>query len=112
MSATSVQSAVKYFLSILGVIAVLLLTGANIQNLTSPKKVLGTNIDTSPLQKQKSYWEEIVKKNPTYRDGYLELALINHTLGDKESSIKQFEKAKTIDPNSIKVREVQTLLGF
>lgn len=103
---------IKFLFSILGIITILLLTGANIQSLTSSKKVLGTNTDTTPLIKQKVYWEGIVAKNPTYRDGYLELALINQTLGDKDASLKFYEKAKSIDPNSDKIKQVQALLGF
>lgn len=62
-------------------ILVLLLTLFNLQLMEKrPVKVLGATTDNS-------YWEEMVKKHPTYRDGWIELG--------------RMDKAKEIDPNFI-----------
>jgi len=54
-------------------------------NLRSPykreAKVLGVNV----INDNKAFWEELVSKNPTYRDGWLELG--------------RMDKVSEIDPN-------------
>jgi tetratricopeptide (TPR) repeat protein len=96
-------------------IVFLLLAGGNINKYltdqTTPK-VKGAQIDATEMLNEKAYWEKIVKDNPTYRDGYLQLALINDQLGNKEESVNNFNKAKLIDPNSQKVADIQKLLNI
>ncbi len=101
-----------YLCSCCAAIALLLLTGFNINKFLESKKVLGTTIDVSDIQNEKTYWLQMVSQNPTYRDGYLQLAVIDNTLGNKEESLMYFKKAKSIDPNSQKISEVGKLLNI
>ena len=60
-------------------ILILLLSIFNLQNINKKQiKVLGATIDNS-------YWEEMVIKHPTYRDGWVELG--------------RMDMVKQIDPN-------------
>ncbi len=112
MPIKSAQS-ISYFLSCLAVIILLSLSIVNINKFLSKQKVLGAQVttDTSNLESEKTFWQKVIKENPTYRDGYLELALLDNTLGNKTDSLKNFEKAKSIDPNSPKITEVQKILN-
>lgn len=101
-----------YLCSCCAAIALLFLTGLNINKFIDSKKVLGATIDTSGIENEKAYWLQMVSQNPTYRDGYLELAIIDSTLGYKEESLMYFKKAKSIDPNSQKIDEVRKLLNI
>lgn len=101
-----------YLCSCCAVILLLFLTGANIHNFLATKKVLSASVDMSDIENEKNYWQQIVSQNPTYRDGYLQLAIVYDTLGNKEESLKNFEKAKLIDPNSPKIPQVQKILNL
>lgn len=109
------RSEVFYFLTCITVISTLILAGANINKFLNDQTtahVQGAAIDGGQLLNEKVYWEQIIKDNPTYRDGYLELALINDQLGNKKESEVNFNKAKSIDPNSSKVLQIQKLLNL
>lgn len=101
-----------YLCSCCAAIALLFLTSANITKFLDSKKVLSATIDTTEIQNEKIYWQKLVSQNPTYKDGYLQLALIDNTLGNKEESLMYYQKAKSIDPNSPKVSEVRKLLDI
>ncbi|SRR5260221_781014 len=94
------------------IIILLIVTSININRFLQSRKVLGTSIDVSPLQNEKIYWQGIVEKNPTYVDGYLELAKVDVELGNKNEAINSIEKALTLNPNSAKITEVQKQLGL
>lgn len=78
---------IRFFLSIIVVMLILLLSTFNLQNKIKPaqdeakNKVLGITTDSS-------FWTSFVEKHPTYRDGWLELGRI--------------DKVKEIDPNFFK----------
>ncbi len=105
----------KYFIHYgycLAVIALLILTSININKFFESKKVLGASVDVSPLRNEKDYWENLVSQNPSYTDGYLELAKIDVELGDKNEATSYITKALTLDPNSSKITSVQKALGL
>src|SRR5258708_37707801 len=102
---------VLYFFSTLSVIILLVLAGLNIKQYLNKEKVLGASIDTIALEGEKNYWEKIANENPTYRDAYLKLARIEAELGNKSKANEYIDKAREIDPNSSKIREVARLLG-
>lgn len=89
-----------FFVSIL-VLITLLLTGYNLYSYSHRKtEVLG--IKSDPLQ-EKLYWQELLTKNPSYRDAWIQIAKIDLETGDTGSAAEDLQKAKTIDPNSTKV---------
>ncbi len=44
-------------------------------------------------------WEEIVAQKPDYRDGYLQLAVLNYKVFENKKAHDFLEKALAIDPN-------------
>ena len=96
----------------LGIIALLILTSVNINKFFESQKVLGVSVDVSPLRNEKTYWENIVSQNPSYTDGYLELAKVSVELGDKNEAITYITKALILNPNSEKITSVQKALGL
>ncbi len=96
----------------LGIIALLILTSININKFFESQKVLGISVDVTPLQNEKDYWENIVSQNPSYTDGYLEIAKVDVELGDKNEATAYITKALTLDPNSTEITSVQKALGL
>ncbi len=88
---------------LVSVVLLLLLSMLNIQNLSHKKnlKVLGISAgqDLTEIKNKINYWEELVSKNPTYYDGWIELYKLNLNLGDYTSALKAYEVAKRIDFN-------------
>lgn len=78
----------------------------NINIFLDKQKVLGVSAQTIPvvsqaqLKQERDFWLNIINQNPTYRDGYVELADIEKQLGNGDSAMKMLEIAKSIDPNS------------
>lgn len=97
-----------FFFTRLAVLIVLLLTIVNLNKIFAHKKVLGVQIDTDSVNKQRTYYENLVKENPTYVDGYVELAKISSFVGDKESEKSYLKMAYNINPNN---KEVVYLLS-
>lgn len=62
------------------------------------------------LQKLIEKWERIVAETPTYRDGYLQLALYYFKLGDKEKAQENLQKALELDPNYEPTKELEKLI--
>ena len=76
-------------------------------------KVLGlrTGVDTKrALLKELLFWENTVSKNPTYIDGWIELAKTASRLEDLDYAEGALNSAKSIDPNSEKIREAEYYL--
>ena len=103
------ETCVFGFLSFSSTVAVFLLT-LNVTTFLDHQKVLG--IQTTQAQEappafdgQKSYWEDIVARHPSYRDGYLELAQIALDDGDKKEAEVLILRAQQVDPNSLLVEE-------
>jgi len=44
-------------------------------------------------------WEKITKDKPQYRDAYLQLAILNYKIKEKQKSKNNLNKALEIDPN-------------
>jgi hypothetical protein len=82
MSARKVnQAAIEIFI-LTSVLFVLLLTLVNIQNYSTPKKILGAETQIDPTQK---LWSDFLSKNPNYVPGWVELG--------------RMDKVREIDPN-------------
>lgn len=94
-----------FLLEKLLVILVLLFTSININTFLSSRfQVLGATAEvvvdnTTGLEEEKLFWQQVVSSNPTYRDGYIELADIYTKLGDPKTANYYLERAKQVDPN-------------
>lgn len=76
-------------------------------------KVLGASVDLSldNLWQEKHYndpqdiqklivlWEEIVREKKDYRDGYLQLAILNYKIRQNEKAKEFLNQALIVDPN-------------
>lgn len=62
------------------------------------------------LEKLISKWEKIVSETPTYRDGYLHLALYYFKLGNKIKAQENLQKALELDPNYEETRELEEII--
>jgi len=97
----------------------------NLQIKNSPNlKVLGetTNFQIQALWQEKHYadpqdikklitlWEKIVAEKSNYRDGYLQLALLNYKIYENQKAIESLKKALEIDPNFAEARKLEKLL--
>ncbi len=51
------------------------------------------------LVQKEQYWIRVTKEKPTYRDGYLEVALYAYQLKDKKIALENVQKALDLDPN-------------
>ena len=97
-----------FLCSCCAVIFLLFIAGFNFEKfLASQRRVLGIETqnqiyEQELLKEQKIYWENFLAENPTYFDGWIELANIDLKLGNLEEAKLSFEKAKTINPNSSK----------
>lgn len=103
-----------FLCSCCAVILVLLISAFNFENFLTNQKVLGAQSGSSEqelLLEQKIFWEDFIVENPTYLDGWIELTKINLKLEDIESAKFSLKMAEEINPNSIKVKELRTLIG-
>lgn len=84
----SAQRPAIYLLFCIATITLLLLSALNIENYLAPKKVLGTEIESTGSEinsEEIEFWEDFLSKNPDYIPGWIELG--------------RYEKVKQIDPN-------------
>jgi len=98
-------------------IFLLFLAGENLRSYLSREQVLGLQIDNeiknhTQVVQEKTFWESILSQNPSYLPGYLELAKINFSLGDKNSAYSDLMKASEINPNSLDVKNLEKELGI
>ena len=99
------KTVLTLFLSTLGIFTILTLTSANFSLLKVQEvKVLG--VESSP-DSERTYWQKIVNQNPTYRDGFIELARVEAEMGNFEASNVYLGKAKEIDPNSLNLLKTE-----
>ncbi|MFV1917083.1 MAG: hypothetical protein ACC618_01165 [Patescibacteria group bacterium] len=73
-------------------------------------RVLGLKIvvDSNQVLLQEQYfWNNLLKENPTYLQGWVELAKINIQLEDIDSAREALFKARKVDPNSILLEELE-----
>ena len=96
----------------LAIIALLTLTSINLNKFIQNQKVLGASVDVTSLQNEKAYWQKLVSDNPTFVDGYLQIAKVDVELGNQNEARNYLQKAKDLNPNSTKIIEVQQELGL
>ncbi len=90
----------KYLLKVSFILSVLTLITFNIQNISFGKKVLGASTKiVQNLHSEKVFWEEFLEENPSYLEGWIELAIIQEELGNQNASLQALLKAEEINPN-------------
>lgn len=65
-----------------------------------------------PIKNEILYWEGVVEKTPTYRDGYLKLATLYWQLHDDKKAKENLDKASEVDPNSEKIKDLRKQLSL
>lgn len=101
-----VKKGVLFLCSCCAVFLLLLLSGLNLNSYLIRQKVLGTKAavpSESTITQEKLFWENFLKENPTYFDGWIELAKINIKLGNQNEARDALLKAEKINPNSDKL---------
>ncbi|MFH0863607.1 MAG: hypothetical protein V1858_00750 [Candidatus Gottesmanbacteria bacterium] len=78
----------------------------------SPLKIL-EEIKSEPqkIQNQISYWEKVIFEKPDYRDGYLQLAILNYQIYENQKAKGYLSKAIEIDPNFGPVQEISKIIN-
>ncbi len=102
--------ALRISLSSLFTVLILLLSLFNLNKIFTPAKpqVLGVKVD---LAAEKKYWQDLTAQNPTYRDGYVELAKIECELKEIAACQSDLEKARALDPNFVGYPSLGELSG-
>lgn len=79
-----------------------------IYNFFSPKppQVLGIN-NAKKIYEEILFWDKISKKFPNYRDAYLKLSTLFWKVRLDDQAKYYLDKAKVIDPNNDRIRELE-----
>ena len=104
-----------FLCSCCAVVLLLFVAGFNLENFLVGKRVLGTQTQNQKdeqqlLKEQKLYWQGLLATNPTYLDGWIELANVQLKLGEKEEARLSLAQAKNINPNSLKTKNLEESL--
>ncbi len=110
------QDEIVYLCSCCAAIILLTLAGQNLNHFLVKNQVLGAATNSQvksyeSLVKERTYWRDFLKENPRYIDGWLELTQINLNLGDKTAAKETYNKAREIDPISIKLNPFKEVSG-
>lgn len=78
----------------------------------SQKILIIQNLKTEREQvlKDINKWEKVVQKYKDYKDGYLQLAILEYKMGDLNKAKTYLNNALNIDPNYIQGRDLETIL--
>lgn len=92
---------IEFLVGILGLVVILLLAAINIGELSNEPQVI---IKTEKEDNERlAFWRDFVQKNPSYYDGYLELARQEALEGNEDETRKVLGRADEIFPNAEKV---------
>lgn len=83
---------------------------AGIQLSSSLQTYREAKADRDRVVYELSFWEQVLRIHPDYRDAYFKLALLRYRLGDTTSSKGYVQKALDIDPNFEEGKQLQKLL--
>lgn len=99
---------VVFFVGFLSVLIAISLISIDIYTNFEKQKEL-TN-EKFRVLREVSFWENEIKVRPGFRDGYMQLALLNFQLKNFNESRENLDKALVLDPNFEKGRELERLL--
>jgi len=81
-------------------------TASNLNHLWQQKHLA----DPQDIRKLISLWEKIVAEKPDYRDGYLQLAILNYKIWQNEKAQEYLKKALIVDPNFGPALELEKII--
>lgn len=81
-------------------------TSLSLENLWEEKQAN----DPQDIKKLILLWEEIVSQKPNYRDGYLQLAVLNYKVFEEKKAQESLKKALLIDPNFAPALELKKII--
>ena len=91
-------------------------TGLELHQYYRHQYVLGLaiarDVKTQKLIQEIDYWQKIASASPTYKDAYVQLAILNQDLGDTAQAKVWMQKALTLDPNWLVPTPLQPLLPW
>jgi len=62
------------------------------------------------IRQEISFWEEIIKEKPDYRDAYFQLAVLNYKIGNHQQAKKWLKEVFNLDPNFEPVKKLEKLV--
>lgn len=99
---------VVFFVGFLSVLIAISLISVDIYSNFEKQKVL-TN-EKFKVVREISFWENEVRIRPGYRDGYMQLALLNFQLKNFTEAKENLDIVLALDPNFEKGRELERLI--
>jgi cytochrome c-type biogenesis protein CcmH/NrfG len=92
-------------------VLILLITSFNINQIISPKNILGSKTqvkseELKALDTEILNWETFLEENPTYFEGWIRLTELKLQKGDINGAKKSYQKAFAISPNSPQVKSL------
>lgn len=112
---TGFRSEIVYLCSCCAAIILLTLASLNFNRFLSNNQVLGVATASQgnyeALLQERAYWQDFLKESPRYLDGWVELTQVNLDLNDKPMAQDAYNKAREIDPNSIKIAPYNQVFG-
>jgi tetratricopeptide (TPR) repeat protein len=66
--------------------------------------------DPEDIKKLIHFWEKIVAEKTDYRDGYLQLAILNYKIWQNEKAQEYLKKALIVDPNFEPALELEKII--
>lgn len=64
------------------------------------------------IEKERVYWEDVVKRHEGYRDVYFKLAVLSYQLGETDKARTYLRNTLDIDPNFKEGREFAKKVGL
>jgi len=99
---------VVFFVGFLSVLIAISLISLDIYSNFEKQKDL--NNEKFKVLREVSFWENETKVRPNFRDGYMQLAILNFQLKNFTVARQELDKALFLDPNFEKGRELERLL--
>ena len=98
-------------LSVLLIYNIALAWGVNVEKDKRETEKAKEQADTvKKIENNITFWEEVVREKPNYRDGFLELTTLNYKLGRMATARDYWKKAKDLDPNNPTTKQLENIL--
>lgn len=96
------------------IIFLLAIAATGLKEYRQRQYILGLAIErdtqAQKLKQQISHWEQVASGSPTYRDAYIQLALLNYQLDSAQEAKLYLKRALELDPNWVVPPQLEPLL--